>query len=128
MKKILMVLSLTLAAIVTNAQTKKFVVERYVESINPSTSNVFEPFGPMEIEICPNYIKIDNVGNVSKYDIISTRKEKDNTIVYKVKGKNGKVLDFYLREDKKTIEYYEKNATLGGTKYYYNKVINIIAG
>ena len=121
MKKILMVLSLTLAAIVTNAQTKKFVVERYVESINPSTSNVFEPFGPMEIEICPNYIKIDNVGNVSKYDIISTRKEKDNTIVYKVKGKNGKVLDFYLREDKKT-------ATLGGTKYYYNKVINIITG
>ena len=126
MKKILMGLSFTLAAMVTNAQTKKFFVDHYVDNSNPT--NVWEPFGPMEIEICSKYIKIDEVGNVSKYDIISTSKEKDNTIVYKVKGKNGKVLDFYLREDKNLIEYKEKNVSLGGTKYYYTKAIEMING
>ena len=127
MKKYLMVLSFTLAAMVTNAQTKKFVIEKYVESVNPT--NVWEPFGYMEIEICPKYVKIDEVGNITKYDIISTRKEKDNTIVYKVRGKKGNVLEFYLREDKGLIEYINKNATLSnGTKYYYTKTIDIIAG
>jgi hypothetical protein len=121
MKKYLMVLSFTLAAMVTNAQTKKFVVEKYEDNYKPGT--LWVPLGETDIEICSDYVKINNVGNVTKYDIVSMTKRKDGTKVYRVKVKGDGLIEFHVRENEKVIEYIERssnNINLG-TKYYYGK-------
>jgi len=133
MKKILMVLSFTLAAMVTNAQTKKFVIERYEDKTDPG--KLWEPFGDTDIEICPDYVKVNNVGNVTKYDIVSMTNRKDGTKVYKVKVKDGIVIEFHVRENEKVIEYFyiQKNANKSDNindsrKYYYGKTKDVITG
>lgn len=128
MKKILMVLSLTLAAIVTNAQTKKFVVERYEDKNKPG--ELWVPFGETDIEICADYVKVNNVGNVTKYDIVSMTKRKDGIKVYKVRFKGDGLIEFHVRENERVIEYIEKssNNINIGTKYYYGKTKDVISG
>lgn len=127
MKKILMVLSFTLAAMVTNAQTKKFVIERYEDKTDPGT--LWEPLGETDIEICTDYVKVNNVGNVTKYDIVSMTKRKDGTKVYKVRVKGERVIEFHVRENEKVIEYIERSTNINiGTKYYYGKTKDVITG
>jgi hypothetical protein len=115
MKKILMVLSLTLAAMVSNAQVKKFAIEHYVESARPNIEWLADG---MKIEICPDYVKVYD-GNISVYSIISKKKSKNDTIVYKVRSNNGNILVFRLLEREKFIEYIDKNATNDNSKRYY---------
>lgn len=127
MKKILMVLSLTLAAMVSNAQAKKFVVERFEDKNNPG--RLWETLGETDIEICTDYVKINNVGDITKYDIVSMTKRKDGTKVYRVKVKGDVVIEFHVRENEKVIEYIEKGTNISiGTKYYYGKTKDVITG
>lgn len=119
MKKILTVLSFTLVAMVTNAQTKKFLIDHYVENSRPEWN--WQPFGDMKIVISPDYIKVDNVGVVSTYNVISRKKGKNDTMVYKVKDVEGNIREFRLLEREKFIEYIEKSATIdNGKRYYYD--------
>ena len=121
-----MVLSFTLVAMVMNAQTKRIVVDHLMDDSKPNW--VITPGGPMNIEICPKYIKVIDDGVTSVYDIISMRKDVGNTMVYRVKGSNNKIIEFRHKDSEKMIQYIEKNATMGNKYYYYKKAVENIAG